>query len=96
MSHDFLTSLHSSVLGVSDHTPPATTNALGEKPGESGGALQATTDDRHRTVGISMSPKLRERAAQRATALGLPFSRYVQWCVEAELDGSSLRDRFTT
>ena len=32
--------------------------------------------------------------AQRARALGLPFSRYVQWCVEAELDGSSLGDRF--
>ncbi len=55
---------------------------------------QTAQDDRHRTVGVSMSPALRERAAQRARALGLPFSRYVQWCVEAELDGSSLSDRF--
>ena len=51
-------------------------------------------DYRHRTIGISMSPKLRARAVARADAVGLSFSRYVQWCIEAELDGSTLESRF--
>jgi hypothetical protein len=60
---------------------------------EVGGGVE---DDRNRTVGVSMSPKLKERAEERAEAVGLSFSRYVQWCIEAELDGASLESRFRT
>jgi len=45
------------------------------------------SDTRHKTVGVSLSPELRERAAERARGLGLSFSRYVALCVEAELNG---------
>jgi len=94
MSHDFLTAMHSSVIGVSNEKlvdrPQVSANALSHVEKN----IEENVDDRHRTVGVSMSPQLRSRAAQRARALGLPFSRYVQWCVEAELDGSSLGDRF--
>jgi len=96
MSHDFLTSLHSSVISVSDGPTKAEPKAAKLETGEQGVETLSAKDNRHRTVGVSMSPQLRERAAQRARALGLPFSRYVQWCVEAELDGSSLGDRFKT
>jgi hypothetical protein len=93
MSHDFLVSLHSSVIEVTDKKPPM----IPQNPellGESKERVIKADDDRHLTIGVSMSPKLRERAANRAKSLGLPFSRYVQWCIEAELDGSSLGDRF--
>lgn len=47
------------------------------------------TDDsqKHKTVGVSFNPELRERASERARSLGLSFSRYVTLCVEAELNG---------
>lgn len=41
---------------------------------------------KHKTVGISLAPALRTRAAERARAVGLSFSRYVALCIEAELD----------
>jgi hypothetical protein len=49
---------------------------------------------KHRTVGVSMSPSLEQRAKARAEALGLKFSPYVTQCVEAELRGFAqiLRD----
>lgn len=45
------------------------------------------TQQRHRTVGISMNPALELRAKARAEALGLKFSPYVTLCIEAELKG---------
>jgi hypothetical protein len=48
---------------------------------------QADEAKKHRTVGISMSPSLEQRAKARAEALGLKFSPYVTQCVEAELKG---------
>jgi hypothetical protein len=42
---------------------------------------------KHRTVGISMSPALEQRAKARAEALGLKFSPYVTQCIDAELKG---------
>ncbi len=86
MSHEFLTSLHSQVIGVSEEK-------RGAKPVEKPfnekmkPADAVAEDDRHRTIGVSMPPNLRQRAAERAAAVGLSFSRYVQWCIEAELDG---------
>jgi len=94
MSHDFLTSLHSSVISVTKEKTSADTKVSKESAGQNVERSSPVQDDRHRTVGVSMSPQLRERAAQRARALGLPLSRYVQWCIEAELDGSNLSDRF--
>ena len=94
MSHDFLTSLHSTVIVGLSEKPTAAANTRNSIRIKTPEEASKTEDDRHRTVGVSMSPRLRERAALRAKALGLPFSRYVQWCVEAELDGSSLGDRF--
>jgi hypothetical protein len=94
MSHDFLSSLHSSVIGTSDEKVSPKLQAAAQGSKEESEKAPPPADDRHRTVGVSMSPQLRERAVQRARALGLPFSRYVQWCVEAELGGSSLSDRF--
>ncbi|WP_269542930.1 hypothetical protein [Cerasicoccus fimbriatus] len=44
-------------------------------------------DQKHKTVGVSFHPDLRERASERSRALGLSFSRYVTLCVEAELSG---------
>jgi len=44
-------------------------------------------DQKHKTVGVSFHPELRERAGERARGLGLSFSRYVTMCVEAELNG---------
>lgn len=49
--------------------------------------MKKDTENRHRTVGISMGPALEERAKARAEALGLKFSTYVTQCVEAELRG---------
>jgi len=43
---------------------------------------------KHKTVGVSLSPKLREEAAQRARELGLSFSRYVAQCLENHLRGA--------
>lgn len=94
MSHDFLTSLHSSVISVTDGKSLTSPQGVKEATANKSEQPLINQDDRHRTVGVSMSPQLRSRAAKRARALGLPFSRYVQWCVEAELDGSSLGDRF--
>lgn len=42
-------------------------------------------DLKHKTVGVSFHPQLRQRAAERARTLGLSFSRYVALCVESEL-----------
>jgi hypothetical protein len=100
MAHDFLTSLHSHVIDTSigkkvgpkppdSGTKEADTPILIEPPKPS-----AEPDERHRTIGISMSPRLRERAAARAAEVGLSLSRYVQWCIEAELDGAPLESRF--
>ncbi|WP_309395946.1 hypothetical protein [Cerasicoccus maritimus] len=44
-------------------------------------------DKKHKTVGVSFHPELRERASERSRELGLSFSRYVTLCVEAELNG---------
>lgn len=44
-------------------------------------------ENKARTVGVSLLPDLRERASDRARALGLSFSRYVALCLEAELRG---------
>lgn len=44
-------------------------------------------DQKHKTVGVSFHPELRDRAGERARGLGLSFSRYVTLCVEAELNG---------
>jgi len=89
MSHDFLTSLHSQVIAVSKEGDRA--RAGGEpKPA----VASAAAVDRHRTIGVSMSPGLHQRARSRAEAVGLSFSRYVQWCLEAELDGAKIESRF--
>ncbi len=100
MAHDFLTSLHSHVIDTSGG------RKVGPKPPDSGPKdidppassvppePPAEPDDRHRTIGISMSPSLRGRAAARAAEVGLSLSRYVQWCIEAELDGAPLESRF--
>jgi len=93
MPNDFLTSLHSQVMPVFEEKP-------GTKPVEKPsitrrrGRTAVPDDDKHRTIGVSMPPGLRERAGERAAAVGLSFSRYVQWCIEAELDGASLESRF--
>ncbi len=44
-------------------------------------------EKKHKTVGVSFSPDLRRRAAERARGLGLSFSKYVTLSVEAELNG---------
>lgn len=44
-------------------------------------------NQKHKTVGVSFNPQLRERANERARNLGLSFSRYVTMCVESELNG---------
>lgn len=44
---------------------------------------------KHKTVGVSLAPTLREKATERARTLGLTFSKYVAQCLEAELDGRS-------
>ena len=97
MSHEFLTSLHSQVLGAPEGgTVAKAVRQPVAKPGKSTWVRKnAVTDEaRHRTVGVSMSPQLQQRAAARANEVGLSFSRYVQWCVEAELDGVGLEARF--
>jgi len=48
---------------------------------------KSETENKHRTVGISMPPSLEARAKARAEALGLKFSNYVAQCMEAELKG---------
>lgn len=42
---------------------------------------------KHRTIGVSFHPDLKQRADDRARGMGLSFSRYVTLCVEAELRG---------
>jgi hypothetical protein len=90
MANDFLVSWRSPELsgGATIQAP--------SMPGKEGVGLVAadTEDERHRTVGVSMSPALRKEALARARALGLPFSRYVAWCVEAELEGRPPQARF--
>ncbi|MBC2594221.1 hypothetical protein H5P28_08090 [Ruficoccus amylovorans] len=44
-------------------------------------------DQKHKTVGVSFPPELRQRASERARGLGLSFSKYVTLCVEAEVSG---------
>ncbi len=46
--------------------------------------------EKHRTVGVSLSPDLRRRATARARELGVSFSRYVAQAVEGELRGRVL------
>jgi len=94
MSHDFLTSMHSQVIVVPDEQrgakPPL------RRPRRGRPALtMAGLDEKHRTIGVSMPPRLRQQAGERAAEVGLSFSRYVQWCIEAELDGSSIAARFS-
>ncbi len=97
MSHDFLTSLHSQVIGVPAEKPveksakKIAARASKEKLARKNAV---TEEERHRTIGVSMAPQLHERAAGRAREVGLSFSRYVQWCIEAELDGEALAERF--
>jgi hypothetical protein len=43
------------------------------------------SDLKHKTVGVSFHPQLRESAASRARQLGLSFSRYVTHCIEQEM-----------
>jgi hypothetical protein len=104
MPHDFLAALHvdaaASVAKVSSGNPEAKLSE-GSLPqdnrasvGKIGESSLLASEDRHRTVGVSMSPALRQKAAERARALGLPFSRYVAWCVEAELEGRPPQARF--
>ena len=90
MAHDFLASFHSEVMPHS----PKERQAKAQASSENTESVPVSADDRHRTVGVSMSPKLHQLASQRARSLGLPLSRYVQWCIEAELAGQSLGDRF--
>ncbi|GHC10891.1 hypothetical protein [Cerasicoccus arenae] len=47
----------------------------------------AQDTQKHKTVGVSFNPELRDRASERSRSLGLSFSRYVTMCVEAELNG---------
>ncbi|HVU38545.1 MAG TPA: hypothetical protein VHC95_09430 [Opitutales bacterium] len=97
MSHEFLTSLHSHVIETSG---AKTIGAMGKveqlaaKRSRGRPRTEATGGERHRTVGVSMSPKLQARTAARAREVGLSFSRYVQWCLEAELDQVPLAERF--
>lgn len=100
MSHEFLTSLHSHVIETSKESkvgkfaPKQEASVAGEKSPETNAIGVGVESELNRTVGVSMSPKLRARAAARAREVGLSFSRYVQWCLEAELDGSTLGARF--
>jgi len=97
MSHDFLTSLHSTVIDTSGMKKSAEIKRQtekGQKVGPGKTVSEMKIERKHRTIGVSMSPVLHERAVARAAAIGLSFSRYVQWCLEAELDGSALADRF--
>ena len=48
---------------------------------------KSDSENRHRTVGVSMSPSIEARAKERASALGLKFSTYVTQCLDAELKG---------
>jgi hypothetical protein len=88
---------HNFILPI--HDPDEAYEPIPAKPSKkkaqpsSAGSGQAD-DEKHRTVGISMSPQLRERAAARARAVGLSFSRYVQWCLEAELAGRRPEELF--
>lgn len=50
--------------------------------------MSSQTNEKHKTVGVSFPPALREDAAERARSLGLSFSKYVTLCVESELRGS--------
>lgn len=56
-------------------------------------------ENKNKTVGVSFPPALRQRAGERSQAPGLSFSRYVQMCVEADLNGQApalLHDDLTT
>jgi hypothetical protein len=97
MSHEFLTSLHSQVIGGPEEKTAGKFLSKSGARASKGKSVRknAVTDEaRHRTVGVSMSPQLQARAAARANEVRLSFSRYVQWCVEAELDGVPLASRF--
>jgi len=91
MANDFLASWREDAVvdpdsaGLTRHAPSGEGKSGDKDPG---------LDARHRTVGVSMSPQLRAAAVARAKALGLPFSRYVAWCVEAELEGQPPQARF--
>jgi len=94
MPHDFLSGLREAI--ESDPKPPVTRLSgagISQLPSPDA-AHPAADDPRHRTVGVSMSPTLRRRAAARAEAVGLSFSRYVQWCIEAEIEGCPPEARF--
>ncbi len=97
MSHDFLTSMRSDVFPTeakkrSDNDSEVVESA---KRYKSRRGRKAMADGvKNHTVGVSMSPGLQARAVERAGEIGVSFSRYVQWCIEAELDGVPLRERF--
>ncbi len=97
MSHDFLTSMHSKVFPKGEAKPEGKMHAEGEleiaRKGRRG--RQAVAKERkHQTIGVSLPPGLHKRAVVRAGEIGVSFSRYMQWCLEAELDGRSLVERF--
>jgi hypothetical protein len=92
MPHDFLAGWREPIEGDSKPSTQRTANIGSALPPDA--AHPAADDPRHRTVGVSMSPALRRRAAARAEAVGLSFSRYVQWCIEAEIEGCPPQARF--
>lgn len=47
----------------------------------------AKINQKHKTVGVSFNPLVRQAANRRARQLGVSFSRYVGLCVEAEIAG---------
>lgn len=49
--------------------------------------IMAKINHKHKTIGVSFNPLLRQRASRRARELGMSFSRYVSLCVEAEAGG---------
>jgi hypothetical protein len=92
MPHDFLAGMREPVESDPKPAVPRVVNT-GNMPAPDA-AHPVADDPRHRTVGVSMSPMLRRRAAARAGAVGLSFSRYVQWCIEAEMEGCPPQARF--
>lgn len=50
-------------------------------------------DKKHRTIGVSLKPDLREAAQAAAHASGMSFSRFVGECIEARIEGKSFEER---
>ncbi len=53
-----------------------------------------TAASKHKTIGVSLAPELRQQASERAQSLGLTFSRYVALCLEAEIQARPPRQLF--